>query len=597
LGADAVRLLSAAAVAGTSAPLDVLAGASGLDGLAVLDALDEAIAAGLLAEEGAADAVVFPHAIVQHVIVDRLSGVRRRGIHLAVAEAYVSSGGRALDVAHHLFEAGAQVPADRLAAAALAASREALSLFAYEATVAWAGRALAVEGAADPTLRCRSLVALSAAQRALGDREAARVAANQATEAARAAGDPLLLASAAEAVMLAWAGLGFDFATADQELHALLAEVLRGLAGDGPAPELHDADPLEGGPWGLRWLPRDALAVAEANGQHALVATAHLAVRMSIWRVDTLPQRLEADRAAVAAAERGNQPLLLLNALLYLATDLTEAGDVREASTQLERIREVARRVRQPAYDAFADFFAAQQALARGDYERSSELADRALAVGRHSHGIIAELAWAGQVFIRAWDEGRLAGMVDILDGASGQTATTIFRVARSVALVAAGRGEETRATLAEDLQTCWLDVNRDSVWLAIGGLYAEIARALDEPAAAQVVIDHLRPYAGRIAVTGLGRASLGPVDRFIGVAAGVVGDHELAVESLRAAVALARRAGATAHEARALHDLALAVEAAGGSADEADRHRAEADALAAPIGLVPGPIGATAAV
>src|SRR5690606_13811905 len=154
---------------------------------------------------------------------------------------------------------------------------------------------------------------------------------------------------------------------------------------------------------GLRWLPQDALAMAEAEGHHALVATAHLAVRMSIWRVDTLEQRLAADRLGLAAAERSGQPSLLLNALLYLAPDLTEAGDVAEASEVLARIREVASMIHQASYDAFADFFEAQQALTRGEYERSAVLVDRALTVGGPSHGVNAELAWSGQVFIRSW--------------------------------------------------------------------------------------------------------------------------------------------------------------------------------------------------
>jgi hypothetical protein len=152
--------------------------------------------------------------------------------------------------------------------------------------------------------------------------------------------------------------------------------------------------------------------------------------------------------------------------------------------------------------------------------------------------------------------------------------------------------GEEVRPHLGEQIQRCWLDVNRDSVWLAIGGLFAEIVRALDEPEHARTVLAHLGPYSGRIAVTGLGRASLGPVDRFLGVASSVTGDVDDAVRYLRAAIDLAGRSGAVAHEARARHDLARVLSAGDGStsAEAAELH-STAIGLAAQIGLVLDPM------
>ena len=55
--------------------------------------------------------------------------------------------------------------------------------------------------------------------------------------------------------------------------------------------------------------------------------------------------------------------------------------------------------------------------------------------------------------------------------------------------------------------------------------------------------------------MTGLGRASLGPVDRSIGVAAHVVGDLDTADRHLIAAAEQARAMGAVPHEARAMHE------------------------------------------
>ena len=84
------------------------------------------------------------------------------------------------------------------------------------------------------------------------------------------------------------------------------------------------------------------------------------------------------------------------------------------------------------------------------------------------------------------------------------------------------------------------------------------------------------------------GSASLGPVDRFVGVAATVTGDLDLAVDALRSAVTFTSASGAVAHEARARDDLADAL-AAAGAAGESDDERARAVDLATPIGLVLG--------
>ena len=605
LGADTVRLLGTAAVAGGDAPLTVLATASGLTGVALIDALDEAIQAGFLVEarddEAAeTDALAFRHGIVQHVVADRLSLTRRRAMHLALADAYAATGGRVSDLAHHLLEAGPLVDSGRTACAAIDAGRAALELFAYEGAVSWGERALAILDPADLTQRFRALLLLADAQRALGQREAAATTAASAAEVARAIGDPRLLAGAAEAVALARAGLGFDFGTENHGLADLLLEALATLPSDDVTTRsrLLEASLFNAAADGdlvrLHEVREEALALAAAHGHHVLVATANLAVRMSNWRVDTLDLRVETGRRALDAAERSGTPSLLLNVLLYLATDLMEAGAAEEFQRCSERVGELAARVRQPAYDAFVAFGEARDALLRGEFDRASELADHALAVGAQSHGVNAELAWAGQFFLRSWDQGHLAGMADLMLSAADKIPNTgAFRIAADLAVVAAGRTDEVAARLETHLHRNWLDMRRDSLWLASGGLVVELAHALGNRSVAAVALQALRPYADRMAVTGLGRAVLGPVSRFVGLAALTVGQLDEAVEQFTSAERLARSFDATTCEARSLAGHALALDERGrpGDAEAAAGLRRRADGLAGPIGLSLAPL------
>ena len=563
LDADVTKVVSVAAVAGPSVTLDVLAGACGVDRAVVLDAIDVLLDAGVVTEEPGGAVITFRHALVQQVVLDRLSRSRRLAIHLTLADALEALGASRLEIAHHLVSAGPLAPPQRTAAAGVAAGREALGVLAYEDGEQWARRVLDI-AVIDERCRCEALLLRSDAQRALGDRLGARAAAAEAAQAARQVGDPVLLARAAEAVALARAGLGFDFGTTDPGLEQLLAEALRGL----PAHEVdHRARLLgaslsnaaaEGNVLALRGLSDEALALASANGQSSLVATAHLAARMSGWRVELLAQRLATDDAAWRAGVESGNLHLQLNVLLYYIADLVEAGRLAEAEERLELLRRGAADVRQPVYDAFVGFFDATFALLHGEYDASAKLADDSLLRGLQSHGANAEHAWAGQTFIRAWDRGELGGLVAFAEQAAARPPVLpIWDVALGACLVASGRGEEARPILERYVTDDGIGHNPDSLWFSIGGLLVEMARELGDRDRAAILRRELEPFLGRFAISGLGRACLGPVTRFVGVAAAVCDDLDAADSLLERAAAESRAARAVPSEARSLHDRA----------------------------------------
>ena len=137
------KVLATAAVLGRSFAFADLAGASGAsvaDEDDLLDALEAAERLHLV-EEAPSDhdaRYLFVHEQVRQTLLGELSLARRQRLHLRVADAIeardpVRGGdGAAVELAHHLVQAGAAAPPDRTAAALVAAAEASLRALAFE---------------------------------------------------------------------------------------------------------------------------------------------------------------------------------------------------------------------------------------------------------------------------------------------------------------------------------------------------------------------------------------------------------------------------------------------------------------------------------
>ena len=149
LPAASANVVALAAVAGRLSTLPLLVAATELDADELLDAVDLAVAAGLLREDGAGR-LVTPHALIRQAVLGRLSGARRQDLHRRVTGALGQASGSevaAAELAHHALAAGSLVPRGERLAAALAAGEESLQRVAYEEARGWVERSRAlVEG-------------------------------------------------------------------------------------------------------------------------------------------------------------------------------------------------------------------------------------------------------------------------------------------------------------------------------------------------------------------------------------------------------------------------------------------------------------------
>jgi tetratricopeptide (TPR) repeat protein len=189
-------VLSVAAVVGRHFTFEFLQAVVELGEEALLDALDEAEQARLIASEssGSEERYWFTHELIRHTLLTRLSAPRRRRHHLRVADALeqLHAGElelHAADIAHHLAEAGKAADPLRTAVIITLAGDRALEAAAFDEALHFYEQALALLPPQEARRRADLLLRLGKAQRSLCRWEDAMVAFEQALTALEALGE------------------------------------------------------------------------------------------------------------------------------------------------------------------------------------------------------------------------------------------------------------------------------------------------------------------------------------------------------------------------------------------------------------------------
>ncbi len=292
----------------------------------MLDALDDALRAGLVRELPGTERLAFAHALVRDALVGQLSAARRAYLHRRIADVLAERAESAPEqwlapLAHHAL-AGARADPEPALAYALDAGRQAVERLAWEDAVELLERAEGLaRSRAAPGRLAEVLVALGTRACARARPTAARIAFEEAARLAREELRDDLLARAA----LGAAGLGVTIVAVDEPLVALLEDALERLQPDQASLR-------------VRLLSRLAIALAYAPDE---------------------PRRRALVEEAVAAARTLADPGALAMALTASHVVLWAPEDLQRPARRRRRARRARRAHRRPGDRA------ARAALAR----------------------------------------------------------------------------------------------------------------------------------------------------------------------------------------------------------------------------------------
>jgi hypothetical protein len=242
----------------------------------------------------------------------------------------------------------------------------------------------------------------------------------------------------------------------------------------------------------------------------------------------------------------------------------------------------------QPLYLTYALFIEAGHRLATGDPASAERLNEEALALGRKAHGANAEIFHGGIRFLLAQYRGDLAATLPESERmATLHPRLSMWKIAILGALIDAGRREEAHRILASFVNTRAVKLRDNQIFLPAACALAQAAADLGDAERAAVLHRVLEPYAERLAVSGLGGISVGPVSWYAGLAAHTAGDLQAAERLLTAAVADSVRHGLRAYEARARADLGRVLARRAETAARGEAELRRAGELAAELDLV----------
>jgi tetratricopeptide (TPR) repeat protein len=562
----------------------------------MLDALDEAVAAGLLVERGSDYA--FAHALIQQTIYGELSSPRRARLHLHVGEALEAApadDGRVDALARHFCAAVPAVRSGRAVAYALEASRRALDRLAFEEAAAVAERALdmiAFEPSPDPCARAALLLAVAEACSFSGDLAGMKEAAGYASDSARAGGSAELLARAA-VLYGRWVMVG----TPEPRVATLCREALTALHADDQSAPGQRAWLLvtlanyllaaEGGSAEAAELADEALRLARQGDDNDVLAQALSLRAQSLLGTPDLARRTALAEEHVDLGERLDDSQVRLLGLVMRATTRLEVGDVAGFAEHVAVLGRMAEDQHFWAARFWADTFRVTQALIDGRFDEAEAIAGEVLATGTGDTNAVN--AYAAELLLVRREQGRLAEIRPlIVDAVAQYPGLLAFRSGLALADADAGDHDEARRHLDVLAADGFVALPRDQFLLISLALLAETAAVLADTERAAALTELLRPHAGRLVTVSTGIGCFGAVDRFLGMLAAVGGDWTEAEPRFEAALALEDGIGSRPMAARTRLWFArmLVARARAADGDRAAALLAEGGQVAAELGM-----------
>jgi DNA-binding SARP family transcriptional activator len=596
LSASCGRALEVAAVAGSTFSFMLLERVLGEDS-GVLDALDEAVAAGLLTEAEHGD-YAFAHALVRQTIYGQLGSARRIRLHRRLGEALETLDGAQAHVealAHHFTRAAADGQDAKAADYALAAGSSAAARLGYENAAAHYERgleALTLTGRPQHERRCELLLALGEARWRTGELDQARQAYRQAAELAEKLGDSTALARAA----LGFCGPHRSEMTASVTgpVADLLQQALAALADDDSALRAQLMGRLgavlayTGVERRKRVLAHQGLAMARRIADKATLADVLASTLWATHGPDALPEAMAiAQELAHVASDLGD-PRLEATAHARLFEYLLQVGDIDAVERELDALQRLAEARRERYFKWVLAVVQANQAHLRGRLDDYETLARDALAQRYEGQDEAAAQIFGAQMLVLRISQGRSDELLDTVESLAAQYPQNVsWRFTLAFVYVLLERREQAREVLEELTYADLEDVPRDGFWLTNLCALSEVVFFLRDGPRAQLLSKLLLPYADRCVSVGV-VVCQGSVSRPLGLLATTLARYDEAEHHFKHALKMHAQIRSPLWIAYTQHDYArmLLLRNHAGDTDNALQLLTEVLATAKQLGL-----------
>jgi class 3 adenylate cyclase/tetratricopeptide (TPR) repeat protein len=587
LGSVADAVLATAAVIGNEFTLPLLAAVTGLADAKLLDVLSEAAAGALVHEvRGAPGRFAFTHGLVQQAILLNAGPTREATLHRQVAEVLEADHGAGsvpvAELARHWLQATNVSDTRRARDWARQAGDAALEALAPGDAVVYFRQALLLHDQLrddDAVTRIDLLTRLGTAERQSGDPEH-RDTLLKACRLARRLGDATRLADAALANNAGTFSIFWGVDAEEVEVLEAAIEVVdepdqRALLLVTLANELTYSGDFAR----RRQLVDEALELARASGDDALVLRVSNLAFHAIWVPDTLDERLALTEECGPLAARSDDPLARYWAGMSAHINYMQAGRVEDAVRDLEEMQALSERLAQPALQWRVQHRWAAERLLFGDPDAAEPHALAAAELGTRAGAPEAAIYLMLQQMGLSWERGRMAEVAASLDATAPQAPAV--RAPLALVFAEGGREDDARVLLDEVAVGALAELPRDPAYISCVASYAEAAIRLEHTKAAAVLYEALLPLADQIAYDGV--ATVGALEHHVGGCAALLGRLDEAVERLRRSAAKHHGFGGRFFEANDRVDLARVLQrrAGEGDADAAAEELARAIELA----------------
>jgi len=540
LGEESLEALRLAAVVGREFDLELLSAVVEIDEARLLDDLEAAVAASVLAESSEqVGRFRFVHALINQTLYDGLGATRRARMHQRVAQALEELYGA--DPSEHLAELAlhwrlAAVSVDKVKAAhyALEAGRRALNNLAPAEAVKYFTDAVEQTADADSRERCEALIGLGEAQLQTG------VAAFRETllEASHSASELQDGELAARASLANNRGFTSAIGAIDDER---ITAIERAIELDEPTNPARRARLLALQAQELAWdsdvahrwaLAEEAIELARGAGDKRALAYVLWSAAVALEGAQTLKLRASLADELVRAADELDDPAFRWEAANRELIGCVQRGELARVQAPLARMQRIAAELGRPTVVWQTEWVTSALALMRGDLVAGERLVERAFQAGQEAQQPDALLLYGIQMFYLRVFQGRGEEIIAMLEqSVEANPAIVALRALLASSLCWLDRREDAARILTQAASDRFADVRPAADELTALVLYAEAATQTGDREVAAILYDRIQPCADQVDWNTL--FSAGHTRLYLGLLASVLAEHERVDEHL----------------------------------------------------------------